>query len=378
MTKGLLPVLRISAAIIACTVMITYFCGFALAETGETELARRVGFDALSDFAKNTGFDAWATLEKLLSGEGGTPTEVLKGLLGELKQQIQSAFSALLRGILPPVLLCVVLRLLTDRERAVTGMSNLLCSLCCALALGSQAVMAKETTEAFMESVNRASAVLTPVLVSTAALTGATVTASIMTPLAAECAELITLLLRDLGLKLCLVDCVVAISGSLSPRFTLRRLFALIKSAVHWLLAASMFVFGGLMSARGLIGATRDTAAIQAAKLALENLIPVIGGEVSGSAGSLAASAGVVCKAIGMTGMALIFHICVAPMLKLGAAMVSIKIIAAVLEPLAGDVPAAMLVGQFGEIMELLLALCVCAAVVTSMLVGGCTVLIGL
>lgn len=352
--------------------------GFALAEAGETEIARQAGFDALAEYAEQTGFDAWSTLGTLLRGEGGTPKEILKNLFDGWRRQAQEHFSALLRGILPSVLLCVVLRLLLGRERAATGMANLLCGLCCALALGSEALAARATAEAFLEEITRTSGALTPVLVSSATLTGATVTASIMTPLAAECADIVNLVLRDVGLKLCMAAGVVAVAGSLSPRFTLYRLFGLLKSGVHWLLAGCMLLFGGLMSARGLMGAARDTAAIQATKLALENLVPVIGGDVSGSAGSLMASAGVVRRAVGFTGVALILHICVSPLLRLAAGMVSMKFIAAVLEPLAGDVPPVTLVGRFGEIMEMLLALCACAAVVTALLVGGCAALTGI
>lgn len=358
--------------------MLLLLRGIALAEAGETVFARQVGFEALAEYAGETGFDAWATLGTLLRGETGTPSELLRQLLDGFKGRIQSDFSALLQGILPPVLLCVLLRQLLGRERVATDMASLLCGLCCALILGGQAVAARGTAETFLADVNRASDTLTPVLVSAAAVTGASVTASIMTPLAAECADLINMLLRDVGLRLCMAAGVVAVAGSLSRRFTLQRLFGLMKGTVHWLLAASMFIFGGLMSARGLMGAARDTAAIQAAKLALENLVPVIGGEISGSAGSLAASAGAVFRAVGLTGVVFILHICVEPMLKLGAGMVSMKLVAAVLEPLAGDVPAVAMVSRFGEIMELLLALCACAAVVTALLVGGFAVLLRL
>lgn len=354
--------------------MIVMLFNFALAEE---ELVRSAGFDALADYAERSGFDAWSALRALLNGEGVGLSEIAGQWLDALKGQAQGVFAELLRGVLPPVLLCTVLRLLLGRERASRGMAELLCTLCCSVTLVERTVTARATVAAFLETVNRASDALTPVLVSAAALTGATATASIMTPLAAECANVINLMLRDAGLKLCMAACAVAVAGSLSPKFPLRRLFGLMKSAVRWLLAGSMFAFGALMSARGLIGAARDTAAIQAARLAIENLVPVIGGEVSGSAGSLAASASVARRALGVTGVAFIIHICAEPILKLAAGMVSMKLIAAMLEPLAGDAAAVALVGRFGEVMELLLALCACAAVMTALLVGGCAVLMG-
>ena len=350
-------------------------CPGGMAEAGETELARRAGFDALAEYTAQTGFDAWETLRSMLTGDAGNAAVMIQNILNRLKSQIKQTAVSLLRGTFPPIILCAALRELLGRKTAANSASNLLCTLCCALPLGLCMTSARQTAEAFLSAMNKTTEALTPVLVSVATLTGAKASASIMTPLAAECAELINHVLQVIGLELCMAACGIAVAGSLSVRYPLYRLFGLVRSAVKWLLGGVLFLFGALMGAKGLLGASRDSAALQTAQLALENMVPVIGGEVSNSAGSLAASAGLLRRAVGFTGVAFIAHDCIAPMIELAAPMASMKLIAAVMEPLAHETPAVMLIGQFGEIMELLFAICACAAMMTMLLAGGCAAL---
>lgn len=351
---------------------------FLLCSARAEDIAEKAGFQTIADFAESEGFDAWDALRALLSGEIGSPQAFISKVLDAAWSELRSNFSETLFQLAAPVILCAGLHLLLSRSPAAMGMTNLFCVLCCALTLGTQALAARRTAAEFLTLLDRAAGVMTPVLVSVLTLTGATASASIMTPLAAECAAFIDHLLRKVGLGLCAAASVVAVTGGLSARYPLKRLFELLKSAVKWLLGLSMLAFGAMMSARGLLGAARDSAAIQTAKMALENLIPVVGGDLSGSAGSLATAAGVVCKAVGFTGTAFIAHLCFIPLLKLGAGMLSLRLIAAMLEPLAADAPAVNLIGQFGDILELELAVCACAAAVTALLAGGCAVFVGL
>lgn len=231
-------------------------------------------------------------------------------------------------------------------------------------------MQASAVAAAFLDDMVRASEVLTPVMAAACALTGAPATSALLAPLAAECAALAEYALRDLGLGLCSAAGAAAIAGGLSARLPLNRLFALLKSAVKWLLGASMLLFGGLAAMRGGIGAARDSAAARAARTALEALVPAIGG-LSDTAGVISVSAGALRRAVGFTGAAFVAHACAAPLLRLGTAMLSVKLCAALLEPLS-EGPAAALAGKFGELIELLMAVCIACAFMTALLAGGC------
>ena len=350
-------------------------CAPGRAEADIGTLLTQAEYDGLRTLAAEKAFDFRETLEQLIRGEVGGADQLARQLFDRLKAQLNATLSEALLRLMTPVAVCVALKMLLNGNPAAMGMSNLLCALCCALTLGGYAAEGRQIAESLLSDMNRLSEALVPFMVSVAALTGAPVTASILTPLASECAGIIDWGLKAYGLNVCVAASTVAIAGGLSNRFRLTRLFELLKGAVRWLMLVSLFCFGGMMSVRGLISASGDSAVSQAARTALEKLVPVIGGELSGSVGSALASGQALRRAVGFTGAALILHTCVNPLMKLGATLLTLKLSAAAVEPLGDDMTAIRMMGQFAEVMELFMALCACAAMVTLLLTGGCVLL---
>ena len=153
-------------------------------------------------------------------------------------------------------------------------------------------------------------------------------------------------------------------------------MFGLICGAVKGLMGLSALLFGALISVQGAMGVSRDAAAVRAAKAALEGLVPVIGGGLSDSAGALAVSAATLRRAVGFTGAAAALHLCAGPVTRLVGAMLSVRLAAAVLEPLS-EGSAARMASQFGTVLELLTALCLVCGIMTALLAGGCAACLG-
>ena len=336
----------------------------------------QAGFGRLSEYAGEVGFDAGAFLRGLLTGTLPGGVDSLRGLVEALSAQVRAAATALLRQLLIPVAVCAALRLGLGRDTAAGGMVSLVCALCCAGALSRVFLEARAEAAALMSRLVSTSEMMAPVMASACALSGATVTAGLLSPLAAEGAGIAQYALRDLGLGLCSAAGAVAVAGSLSGRFPLDRLFDLLKTMVKWLLGISAVLFGALAAVQGGMGAVRDTVTARAARSTLESLVPIIGGGLSDSAGALAVSAGTLRRAVGFTGVALSLAVCTGPVLKLVAAMLSAKLAAAVLEPIA-EGSAARLAERFGVLMELLLALCLTCEIMTALLAGGCAACLG-
>lgn len=333
-------------------------------------------FGRLKAFADGAGFDAEGFLEELLTGETPFGVETLKGALDLLTSEVKASLTALLRELMLPVAACAALRLGMGRDTAAGELMSLACALCCAGALSRAFLSARAEAEGLISALVDASKALTPVMVSACAVSGAPVTAGLLTPLAAEGAAIAQFALRDAGLGLCSAAGAVAVAGSLSGRFPLDRLFDLLKTLVKWLLGMSAVLFGALALVQGGMGAARDSAAARAARSALESLVPVLGGGLSDSAGALAVSAGTLRRAVGFTGVALSLSVCAGPMLRLTGHMLSARLAAAVLEPII-EGGAARLVERFGELFELLLAVCLTCEIMTALLAGGCAACLG-
>lgn len=321
------------------------------------------------------GFDAAAFFRGLISGD------VLSGLLhpGQflaiLRQSVRESLYALALNLAMPVTVCVLLRLVI-RRNDTDFMLNLMCALCCGTALTEAWCASRRQAVALMDLLLNATEAMTPVLTTASALTGGTFRSAAIAPLANLCASIVQRALNSVGLRLCTGAAIIALCGALIGGCALDRLFDLLKSAARWLLGGAVLIYGGLISAQGLVIAAKDGAAMQTAKAAIENVVPIIGGGLSDATGALAVSAGLMHSAVGITGVALIVKLCAGPMLALGGRAAALKLIAAAMEPLA-DGAAARLIGRFGDILETLLAIAICAAVLAAMLPAGFAVSAG-
>lgn len=329
----------------------------------------------MAETMNSESFDAAAFFERLIAGEGFVDLVSMDEILASIKGQVFQSLKVLLLNLALPTLACALLQMTTGEGH--TGlMLNLLCAVCCGRVLMRAWLSAQEEVVALMDGVLAATERMTPILVSAAALTGGSVLSSTIGPLSALCAAVITKALKAWGLSLCRGAVVTALSSAVAGRYALNRLFDLIKSAAHWLLCVSVFIYGALVSAQGLVSAARDGAAVKTAQVAMERLIPIIGGGVSDAAGSLAVSASLARSAVGLTGVALIASVCLKPALKLGGLTAALKLVAAVTEPFAGD-SISGLTARFGDVLEILLATSVCAALMAAMIPAGFAVLSG-
>ena len=73
----------------------------------------------------------------------------------------------------------------------------------------------------------------------------------------------------------------------------LKKLAALIKGTIVFLLTAGLLVFVGYLTASGAIAGSADAAAVKAAKMTISRAIPVVGGILSDAAETVLAGAGV-------------------------------------------------------------------------------------
>ena len=336
--------------------------------------AEGLDIGGLDRVAAAQGFDASGFIAGIASGESLAALIDPGAFLGMLKRSAMKSLSTLATALALPVLACALIQMTTGGEMGF--MMNLLCALCCGKALMQVWTDAQASVRALIEGLLRLTEATTPVMASAAALTGGGFWASATVPLSNLCASLVQKLLLDWGFGLCGCAVLVALSGAVAGRYALNRLFGLLKSAARWLLGAAVFAFGGLISAQGIVSAAKDGAAVQTARMAMESVIPIIGGGVSDAAGSLMLSAGLARSAVGITGVVMIARLCLRPLVRTGCRMLALKLISAAMEPLAQG-SASELIGHFGEALEILLAIGVCCAVMTAMIPVSCAVLAG-
>ena len=344
----------------------------ALPASAEETLLDEVGFSAIVDAAQEVdGFDAQKTVRALIEGElpldGLSPERIARALGHAVRENLLSLLAAL--G--PVYAASLFIRLLFgDDSRGSRGL-RVFCRTACASLLAARYAGMRNSLEAFLGTLARLTETMTPVLASALTLAGGTTSASFLSPLSALCVGLIEKGIAGLGLRLCGVAAAAAIAGGLTQRLRLQRLFSLARFVMRAGIGVVTAAFMGLLWVQGLLGSGRDSVALRAARLAVENLVPMIGGDMSDTMDSLAGSALIVRNAVGVTGLLLLLSACAAPILSLTSTMLSMKLAAAILEN-AGDRNLTEMTAGFAEVMEMLLT-AAAGGVALALLLAGAT-----
>ena len=210
---------------------------------------------------------------------------------------------------------------------------------------------------------------------------GGSASSAFLHPVVAAASGSMVFLAREVILRLVMCTCAVTAVNHLSDRLHLTRLAQLLRSAVCWLLGVSFTVFVGASSVQGVCSASADGVAIRAAKYAVDNFVPVVGGMFSDTMDTLVGCTLIVKNALGVASVLVLCGALAAPLLRTLAAVFALKLSAALLEPIAdGEIVRA--VGDFSRTIVLLLITMLCVGtmyfllIVQLLLVGNLTVML--
>lgn len=153
----------------------------------------------------------------------------------------------------------------------------------------------------------------------------------------------------------------------------LKKISAILKSAVQVILSALLLAFVGYLSVSGAVAGSADAAAVKTAKLAISRMIPVVGGILADTAESVLIGAGILRSTVGVVGLLVVLAICMGPFLQLGFHYLTYKLAAALTGTVA-DPRLSGLLDQIGGAFGLVLGMTgACALLLLISLVSAVT-----
>lgn len=341
----------------------------ALALDAREALLDSVGLEALDAPDLGTGdMSAREIARRALAGEFTLDADLPLRAVRSVASGVRDGLTEALRLLAPPVLAILLVRLLLGRRHSALV---LLCRLVCAAALLTRLAGALVELRSDMARVGRILDAVVPVLSAALALTGSGAASAMLTPASTLCAGALEDALAQWGLTLCALAAIVASAGNLSDHFRLDRLFALLRSAVTRGVALLVAAFVGMLALEGRLAAAQDAGSARAIGSALAGLIPIIGSQVSASGDALVDSALAVKSAVGAAGMLVVFGACAERLLKLAVLLLSVRLAAAVIEPVA-DPGIARMTWCYGEVARMLMAIYAGGVMLVMLLAGTC------
>ena len=359
-------------ALIALMLLIALWPGRALGEENTDKILDGLDVSGLQELQDETGGDLQVAdlLGQLARGEMELSPQNLIDQAGRLFWNEFIGFWPLAAALTAPVLLWAVLRQFKGGQGGLSQAAGYVCYLITALALLTIFAEQIQRIKEAVDRVGRLTQNLFPILMTLLSATGGAGLSGMLSPGAAAASAILTQLVQGTAMTIISMAAILAVIGNLSPSLRLDGLFKLAKSCANWLLGCLMVAFLGIMSVQGMLGSAYDSASVETVRYAVDNLMPIVGGEVADTLDVLISSALLVKNAAGVTGLILLLQISLEPVLHLVAVMLMLRIISALTEPVA-EGPVLSCMNQFSEVMRCLLVAIVCAAVLFMVLVGA-------
>ncbi len=172
-----------------------------------------------------------------------------------------------------------------------------------------------------------------PLLLTLMAASGGTLSVAICRPAVAFFSNTIVSLVSSVVFPLTITIIAFSMAANLTKELKISKFSAFFKSINKWIIGICVSVFGLFFSLQGITSATYDGIVRRAAKYAIGNGIPIVGGFLSGGF-DLAVAGGVLIKnAIGSMSVFLMVSVLFEPIVLLLAVNLFLRFTAAITQP---------------------------------------------
>ena len=176
-----------------------------------------------------------------------------------------------------------------------------------------------------------------PILLGAFALTGGAVASAVVQPTILMVVTLFLGLLERFFLPLVLIMAVLVICSNMSPRYSFKKFYGLLRSIFLCALGFLLTIFSGILGWEGFAAATADGLALKTVKMATGSFIPIVGGYIADAFDAILGAGVLLRSSIGIFGIVAVAVIIIGPALRLLLMSLLFKITAALLQPFGED-----------------------------------------
>jgi len=353
-------------------------------QAGVNEVIDGLDFSGL-DPLDIPGFDGEMSVEAfvraLSSGQTLSPQDAVARVLSMFFDAWSGLGTMLLAIMLPVLLSSLLLHMLVHEKGTLHSLSRSVCFVLILIPVLLAVFSELEHTRSTITAMTRRMDKLLPMLLTLLTALGGSASSAFLHPMVVAASGSMVFLAREVTLRLVMCTCAVTAVNHLSDRAHLSRMAQLLRSGVCWLLGVSFTVFLGTMSLQGVCSASVDGVTLRAAKYAVDNFVPVVGGMFSDTMDTLVGCTLIVKNALGVAAVVVLLGAILGPMMRTLAVVMVMKVGAALLEPVAdGEIVRA--IGDFSRTIVLFLITMLCVGtmyfllIVQMLLVGNLTVLL--
>ncbi len=172
-----------------------------------------------------------------------------------------------------------------------------------------------------------------PIMLTLMAASGSAVSAAVCRPAVAFFSTSIVSVIRSVVFPITITIIVFSMASKLTNELKIGKFTAFFKSINKWLIGICISVFGIFFTLQGITTATYDGVVRRAAKYAIGNGVPIVGGFLSGGFDLAVAGSILIKNSLGSMSIFLLLSVVFEPLTLLIAVNVLLRLISAITQP---------------------------------------------
>ena len=194
-------------------------------------------------------------------------------------------------------------------------------------------------TECFKEAKESVSAMqqqmqlVFPLMLTLMAASGGTLSAAICRPAVAFFSTSIVTVISKVVFPLTITIIAFSMAGNLAKDLKISKFTAFFKSINKWIIGICVSIFGLFFTLQGITSATYDGIVRRAAKYAIGNGIPIVGGFLSGGFDLAVAGSVLIKNSLGSMGIFMLLFVLFEPLVMLAAVNLLLRLTSAITQP---------------------------------------------
>ncbi len=296
----------------------------------------------LEDYLDNLGhvdndFNISSLIQDLLNGKYNTDYDsifryVLNLVAGNINTVLPTFLSIVAISVFFGVINSLKGAFFSDE---ITEVIFFVCFLSITMLLSSSLYDLYSNTKNIIENIAILCEIMSPIILSLMIASGGTVSASVYKPAVSFLSSGIINIFLNIILPLVGVIIVFNFISNFSQSVKLKKFSDCATSIIKWVTGISFTVFGVFLSIQGITSGTFDGISMKAAKYAISNSVPLIGGFLSSGFDLVVAGSVLIKNAVGIVVIFLLFYSILSPVIYIMTYSLLLKFVGAITEPVS-------------------------------------------
>lgn len=325
------------------------------------KIVENIDFSSLDEYLTSCDFNynkltAKEFITEIIKGNISLDFEsVINFIFSIITSNIKSYLSVLL-VILTIILLCFFFdKIKPDGKQNGTG--NIIYFVCfsivVALIIRLSGGVINDSYKA-MQNMQKQMSIVFPIMLTLILSLGATGTAAALSPLTLLLSNIVSSIFLYCLVPIFTVVFVLSILNNISNKTKFTKLIDFFNTLFKYILGITLGVYFFFFSVQGVTAGMSDGVSLKAARYAIKNYVPVLGGYVSEGIDIVKIGGYLVKNSVGIIACILIFGSTLAPIIGIAIFSLALKVLAGILEPL-GETKSVEILSGVGKSFKLLL-----------------------